>query len=370
MKTSTNRKRTGWPLTAAALLVFSFLLLMAAPAMSSPAPGGMPAFGDLPQEDTSRHRITIGEVPREMGHVHFFDEETILYVSGNCLYLTSLREGGPEREFRGHSGSIHDYKVMPDRRSIVTASADGTLRLWDIPTGECVAVSEQLDTLSQPFWTMLNEIVLEPEGRTLMTSDMEGLKVWSAGDLKLVAKEEADYFYMTTGLISPDWKTVSAPVPESYDDCAVFEPGSGNILLYLDNRYPLCYSPDGGRLLAANMETGAMEIHDIDPRAPQGRFSGVWVSSSRIPLKDAVFSPDGRILASAQAGGVICLWDTRDGTGIDELRWEGQAVDGICFDTKGERILAFNTEDGEYCIWDLPSGDASTLSGSIPQGNN
>jgi WD40 repeat protein len=306
----------------------------------------------LPERDTTE-RQTIRKMPREIGNVRFFDDSTILYVSGNDLYLSPLCDDGSELVFRGHSGSIHDSKAMPDGRRIVTASADGTLRLWDSRTGGCLAVSERLDTISQPFWTMLNEIVLEPDGRRLMTSDMDGLKVWSSDDLRFLSKEDTDYFYMTTGLISPNWKTVGAPVPESYDDCAVFDLSSGDVLLYLDSRYPLCYSPDGGRILVADMETGAMEIYDIDPNAPRGRFSGVWVSSSRIPLTAAAFSPDGGALASAQEGGYVCLWDTRDGTARSEFQWEGHGIDGVCFDPKGRRLLAFDSEDGALCIWDL-----------------
>ena len=317
----------------------------------------LPAFAaaqavTLPERDTTGTQ-TIRKMPREIGSVRFLGDSTILYVSGDDLYLSPLCDDGSELVFRGHSGSIHDCKALPDGRRIVTASADGTLRLWDSRTGGCLAVSERLDTISQPFWTMLNEIVLGPDGRRLMTSDMDGLKVWSSDDLRLLSKEDTDYFYMTTGLISPDWKTVFAPVPESYVDCAVFDLGSGDVLLYLDSRYPLCYSPDGRRVLAANMETGAMEIYDINPKASQGRFSGVRVSNSRIPLTAAAFSPDGRILASASEGGIIYLRDSEDGSEKARMQWEGYSIDGLCFDTKGERLLAYDTEARAYCIWSI-----------------
>ena len=295
----------------------------------------------------------VRKAPRTIKQVCFFDDSTVSYVSGNSLYLSSLRPGVPELEFRGHADHIHDYKVDPNSGRIVTSSADGTLRLWDSRTGECLAVSEQLDTLDQPHWTMLQEIVFHPDGGELMTSDMNGLKIWRTCDLTLLSKEYADFFYMTSGLISPDWRTVSAPVPESYVDCAVFDRCTGDVLLYLENRYPLSYSPDGMRILAVNFESGAMEIYDVNPGNTPGRFSGVWVSSSRIPLKAASFSPDGKILASAQEGGLIRLWDTRDGTEKDGLDWEGHEIDGIRFDAEGKRLLAYSIYSGEYCIWSL-----------------
>lgn len=329
--------------------------LTALPGMSS----SMQARGKAPEshyrETRSRrsaHRkLTVRKVPRAMVKASFFDDTTIVYASGNSVFLASIRDGGPELEFKGHTGLIQDYKVEPGRKRIVTSSEDGTLRLWDSRTGECLAVSEQLDTLSQPGWTMLLEIVYHPNGRTLMTSDMEGMKVWDASDLKLLSVENSDLFYMAYGLISPDWKTVSCPVPETYNDFAVYERGTEDVLLYAEGRAPVCYSRDGKRLLAASYDTGAMEIWDVNPSNKTGRQTLVWLKSEGFPLKDAAFSPDGRRLVSAHEGGFIRIWDTRDGAEKETLQWDGMDIDGVCFDSRGVRILAIDNDAREFSIW-------------------
>ena len=147
-----NTKRIPWTILVVFLAAISCLTSSSAMS-SSPCDRGRPPENQL-LETRPRHgahgKQIVRKVPREMKLAAFFDDSTVMYASGNSLFLASIREGGPELEFRGHTDIIHDYKVEPGRKRIVTASEDGTLRLWDSRTGECLAVSEQLDTLSQP----------------------------------------------------------------------------------------------------------------------------------------------------------------------------------------------------------------------------
>lgn len=349
-----NTKRIPWTILVVFLAAAVSCLTSLSAMSSSPRGREWPPENQLrgaqPRHGAYGKQI-VRKVSREMELAAFFDDSTVMYASGNSLFLASVREGGPELEFRGHTDKIHDYKVEPGRKRIVTASEDGTLRLWDSHTGECLAVSMQLDTLNQPRWTLLLEIVYHPDGRTLITSDMEGLKIWDADNLRLLSEESTDLFYMTYGLISPDWKTISAPVPETHVDFAVYRRGTEDVLLYSDCRSPVCYSRNGKRLLAASYETGAMEIWDVNPRNKTGRQTLVWLKTHEIPLKDAAFSPDGRRIVSAHEGGLIWIWDTRNGDEMEALNWEGRDIDGVCFDTKGIRILAFDIDAREYSIW-------------------
>jgi U3 small nucleolar RNA-associated protein 21 len=42
------------------------------------------------------------------------------------------------RTLRGHSGTITSLDATPDARRVFSASLDKTLRVWDVPTGQCV----------------------------------------------------------------------------------------------------------------------------------------------------------------------------------------------------------------------------------------
>jgi WD40 repeat protein len=44
------------------------------------------------------------------------------------------------RTFRGHSGRITDLVVSEDRRWLVSAAEDGTVRVWDVPAARVLQV--------------------------------------------------------------------------------------------------------------------------------------------------------------------------------------------------------------------------------------
>ncbi len=296
-----------------------------------------------------QRKQTIRRVGREMSEVRFYDDSTILYVSGESLFLQCLWDEDPVREFRGHTGPIQDYELSPDRRRIATSSQDGTLRLWDTLTGQCLAVSKQVDTLSQPSWTMLHDIVYHPDGSRILSADMEGVKVWRTNDLKLLETGETDIFYMCNGLLSPDWETLCAPIFP--DGLGIYGRRTGELLDHIGGRAPVCYSGDGRRLVVADWDAGSMEIVNIDPRTMREQRSLVWINSPSLPLCAAAFSSDGECLVSAHEDGTIRLWNAANGASRELLHWEGRHIDGVCFSPSGSKILAYSRRTGEYSLW-------------------
>lgn len=74
----------------------------------------------------------------------------------------------------GHSLPIQAVAVMPDDLHAVSASADGTLKIWDIATGAAVlALAGHSD--------MVNGVAVTPDGqRVVSASSDKTLKVWDA----------------------------------------------------------------------------------------------------------------------------------------------------------------------------------------------
>jgi len=72
----------------------------------------------------------------------------------------------------GHFGPISDMSFGPDGRRLYSSSLDGTIRVWDIPTGSC------LDWLS--FDSPPTSLTASPTGEFLVTThaDSVGLSMW------------------------------------------------------------------------------------------------------------------------------------------------------------------------------------------------
>ena len=306
------------------------------------------ALNSIPLRDDQRKQyFQKAEAPVQ--HLQFLDDTTLLYLSGNTLRRMALRESRPETVFLGHTGPIQAFRLSADRKRAVTSSTDGTLRLWDTRNGACLAVSKPVDTTVQPQWTLLHELAFHPGGKTIRSADMEGFKTWRVSDLKLLSAEESDLLYMCNGLLSPDWKTLCIPVLE--EGFQVVGCRDGRTLDYIGRKSPLAYSPDGKRILAANLDTGAMEVWDIDPAKAGERRSVLWLYSPEIPLRDATFSPDGSQLVSAHGDGTVRIWNAQNGAEREILHWEGHKADGVCFSPDGVRVAAYDTDAREICIW-------------------
>jgi WD40 repeat protein len=56
-------------------------------------------------------------------------------MDDNTVAILSVESGGEPRVLRGHAGEVYDLAYSPDRRHLVSASLDGTTRVWDLVTG-------------------------------------------------------------------------------------------------------------------------------------------------------------------------------------------------------------------------------------------
>lgn len=285
-----------------------------------------------------------------MDRPKFLNDSTIVYKSGNNLYLIGVGQSSPSLEFAGHTGDIQNYAISPDCKRIVTASTDGTLRLWDAGTTRCLAVSARLDTLDQPWWTMMHDVVYLAGGRRILSSDMEGVRIWRASDLKSISVHDTDLLYMRPWLLSPDGRTVCCPTyPEGEDH--VYDLRKETPLIHLGQEYPDLYSNDGRLLLTVESDGCGMTLWDTNARTAARRTSFIPLVGEYAPYVTAAFSPDGRLLASAHADGSIWIWNAKNGAQREVLHWEGAKIDAICLDQDGKRILAYDGTKGEYCIW-------------------
>jgi len=84
----------------------------------------------------------------------------------------SVRSGVLFGLYEGHTDSVQDIAVTPDDKTFVSASADKTLRVWDIETGKTLHV------LSGHVYAV-NSVAITPDGKYVVSTDNGGiLKIW------------------------------------------------------------------------------------------------------------------------------------------------------------------------------------------------
>lgn len=323
------------------------------------------AFETMPLRDDLR-KETVVEISEPVGLVRLLDSAHLLYTSGNDLIIRRFRSGekldgsfpasidttGPEiRILRGHTATVSALAMSPDGKKIASGAEDGTLRIWDARTGVLLAVSEPLDPRDQPAWTMMMDICFTHNGKHILTADMYGIKEWRARDCHLLKEEESDIFYMRWGLVAPDGKSCCAPIiQQGYE---VTDRRGGQLYATEADSEPLCFSPDGSRLLVADVNDGVMRSLNVRRMLKRnGTFGLTSFLGGNAPMRCAAFSRDGKQLVSASADGKVYVWNAWEGCLRETFdTGEGPHLTSVGFSPDGTWLIAANTWDGRIHIW-------------------
>ncbi len=107
------------------------------------------------------------------------------------------------------------------------------------------------------------------------------------------------------------------------------------------------FSPDG-RLLATASNDGTARVWEVGSGQEHTRVT----HDDRV--REVTFSPDGRLLATASNDGTARVWEV--GSGQEHTRvTHDNAVRGVVFSPEG-RLLATASDDGTARVWEVGSG--------------
>ncbi|TMQ04800.1 MAG: hypothetical protein E6J91_42455, partial [Deltaproteobacteria bacterium] len=165
------------------------------------------------------------------------------------------------RELAGHTGSVQACAVTGDGRQVVSASSDGTLKLWDLERGRLLRT---LAGHGGPVWTC----AVTPDGRVVSGAADGTLKLWDLGGRALltIAGHRADVLACA---VTPDARAISASADGTLK---VWELASGRWLRTLEghtDKVTACaMDPDGRSVVSASADgtvrRWALDSEDAD----------------------------------------------------------------------------------------------------------
>uniref|UniRef100_A0A674NF08 WD40 repeat-containing protein SMU1 n=1 Tax=Takifugu rubripes TaxID=31033 RepID=A0A674NF08_TAKRU len=91
------------------------------------------------------------------------DSSQLLSTSfDQTIRIHGLKSGKTLKEFRGHSSFVNEATFTPDGHHVISASSDGTVKVWNMKTTECTNTFKPLGTSAGTDITV-NNILLLPK---------------------------------------------------------------------------------------------------------------------------------------------------------------------------------------------------------------
>jgi WD40 repeat protein/serine/threonine protein kinase len=293
-------------------------------------------------------------------------------------YLWRLCRDGSLHTF-GHTGpDFHAVSFTLDGRMLASATADGSVRLWDVAARRPILSIEG-------FEPSVNSLAFTPDGAILAIAS-DRIRLWDVASRRQVASWKAagrDTFIALT----PDGKLLASggdsgpiklwDIPSGHERGSL--PGAGSWDW-------VAFSPDGRTLAASNDTT--VQLWDLATRqesavlrghtahvlglafSPNGKMLAscghdatirLWDLATKQELKtlqgqssywSVAFTPDGKTLITGGMDSLIRLWDTATWQPVRALRGHTLATRRIALSSNG-RTLASGSDDRTLKLWDL-----------------
>ena len=242
---------------------------------------------------------------------------------------------------RGHAGGISDVAFAPDGATVLTASDDGSARLWRAATGEQLAV---LRSPAAP-----KRALFSPSGKRIVTTRRGEVRVWAVDSVPAQFARRLPPMFESPPIGAITFTRDGSHLVAMGSGAWTLETGSGRIQRAF---YPtvqpgsiFSVSPDG-RLIAYGR--GVQEV-----------VTGRW--RWREQLSSATFSRDSARLAFVDMKGRVGVWTTRSG----QVRILGRDREAYFaeFTRDGDVVVtSFNDAgDDRTRVWPLDGGPPRRL---------
>lgn len=255
-----------------------------------------------------------------------------------------------------HGKSVNHAEFSPDGRSVLTASGDGTARVWHTATGRAVTPPLQH---SQP----VQRAVFSFDGRRIVTLSGDTAQIWDAATGRRLVGLLKHPDGLNSAEFSPDGgRLVTASGPAGGNGgtpgyAQLWDTITGQPLTppleHGKTVWHAAFSPDGRRVVTASADDTA-RVWDAatgQPVTPPLTHDGFGYRT----VLHAEFSPDGRRVVTASTDMTARVWDAVTGQPVAKLVGNRSIVRRATFSPDGGRVLT-TSRDGSARVWNAATG--------------
>lgn len=226
---------------------------------------------------------------------------TVGEQSPGVIMLQNINTGDKIWSVEGHRSRVHSLSFSPDGKYALSGSMDGTMKLWDIKTGE------EIKTFTGHKNARVKSVAFSPDGKfALSGADYSiygsAMKLWNIISGAEVRAFEFGWYPVA---FSPDGKYVVG-------GSRLFETETGKEIMKFEGFEGIssAYSPDGKYILTGGFDD-VLQLWEVKTGKKKWEIplQSHWIES-------VAFSPDGKYALSASYNGIMNLFEVETGKKI------------------------------------------------------
>lgn len=264
-------------------------------------------------------------------------------VSGSAdrtIKVWNLNTGQLIRTLSGHTDIVRSVALSSDGEILASGSGDRTIKLWNLQTGR------ELRTLSGhsgPLWS----IAISRDGKTLVSgSEDSTIRIWNLQTGELLRSFRGHTGRVFSVALSPNDQTLASSGVDK--TIKIWNLQTGKLLRTLtghsDFVRAVTISSDGQKLASGSWDK-TVKVWNLQTGELLHTFEG---HTDRVV--SVAFSPDGQTLASASSDKTVKIWSLLTGKLVGSLSGHSDWVLSVAISPSG-RTLVSSSKDKTIKIW-------------------
>ncbi len=295
----------------------------------------------LPSAAAAIHTLeAVIPYPSPTTAVAFSPDGKWLLFGGKKSFMIATASGRPpdNRDVPGRSVSAAAFD--PAGKRFAVGSLTGVVRICDVATREYTGPA-----ISQSG--AVKSVAFSPDGKTLLVAAQSGLSLqcYDAATRRPVGPT----FARRETLLAVGASTAGLLASAAGQGCTLAAAALFPGRTYKEDLYAAVYSPDG-RLVATAAKENNASLWD----AATGLRVGEPLPHPGVVFT-AAFSPDGKTLATGCLDGGVRFWDVESGKPVGPVLRHKGPVRSVVYSRDG-RLLLTSSEDGTARLWEAATG--------------